>query len=34
MSHATAKEGDWLQFRSASYYDERRKEVPNRLLTR
>jgi hypothetical protein len=24
----------WLQFRSASYYDDRRKEVPNRLLLR
>jgi RNA polymerase sigma-70 factor (ECF subfamily) len=29
-----AREGDWLQFRSASYYDDRIKEVPNRLLTR
>jgi RNA polymerase sigma-70 factor, ECF subfamily len=29
-----AKEGDWLQFRSASYYDDRIKEVPNRLLRR
>jgi hypothetical protein len=28
------KEGDWLQFRSASYYDDRLKEVPNRLLER
>jgi RNA polymerase sigma factor (sigma-70 family) len=28
------KEEDWLQFRSASYYDDRLKEVPNRLLTR
>ena len=28
------KEGDWLQFRSASYYNDRLKEVPNRLLTR
>jgi hypothetical protein len=26
------KDGDWLQFRSASYYDDRLKEVPNRLL--
>jgi Putative zinc-finger len=26
------KEGSWLQFRSASYYDDRLKEVPNRLL--
>lgn len=26
------KEGGWLQFRSASYYDDRLKEVPNRLL--
>ena len=24
----------WLQFRSASYYDDRLKEVPNRLLSR
>jgi hypothetical protein len=24
----------WLQFRSASFYDDRRKEVPNRLLFR
>jgi hypothetical protein len=24
----------WLQFRSSSYYDDRLKEVPNRLLTR
>jgi RNA polymerase sigma-70 factor (ECF subfamily) len=28
------KEGEWLQFRSTSYYDDRLKEVPNRLLTR
>jgi hypothetical protein len=28
------KEGGWLQFRSSSYYDDRLKEVPNRLLTR
>jgi RNA polymerase sigma-70 factor, ECF subfamily len=28
------KEGDWLQFRSVSFYDDRRKEVPNRLLAR
>jgi RNA polymerase sigma-70 factor (ECF subfamily) len=26
------REGDWLQFRSMSYYDDRVKEVPNRLL--
>jgi hypothetical protein len=26
--------GTWLQFRSASFYDDRRKEVPNRLLFR
>jgi hypothetical protein len=26
--------GRWLQFRSASFYDDRRKEVPNRLLFR
>jgi hypothetical protein len=28
------KDGAWLQFRSASFYDDRLKEVPNRLLTR
>src|SRR5205823_9991992 len=28
------KEGSWLQFRSTSYYDDRLKEVPNRLLDR
>jgi hypothetical protein len=28
------REGGWLQFRSTSYYDDRRKEVPNRLLSR
>jgi hypothetical protein len=28
------KEGPWLRFRSTSYYDDRVKEVPNRLLTR
>jgi hypothetical protein len=28
------KDGDWLQFRSAHYYDDRLKEVPNRLLSR
>jgi hypothetical protein len=28
------KEGEWLQFRSTSYYDDRLKEVPNRLLER
>jgi hypothetical protein len=28
------KEGSWLQFRSTSFYDDRLKEVPNRLLTR
>jgi hypothetical protein len=27
------KEGPWLRFRSTSYYDDRLKEVPNRLLT-
>jgi hypothetical protein len=26
--------GQWLQFRSATYYDDRLKEVPNRLLSR
>jgi RNA polymerase sigma-70 factor (ECF subfamily) len=30
---AAAREA-WLQFRSASFYDDRRKEVPNRLLSR
>jgi hypothetical protein len=28
------KDGNWLQFRSTSYYDDRLKEVPNRLLVR
>jgi anti-sigma factor RsiW len=28
------REGSWLQLRSASYYDDRLKEVPNRLLAR
>jgi hypothetical protein len=28
------QDGDWLQFRSVSYYDDRLKEVPNRLLAR
>jgi hypothetical protein len=28
------KDGSWLQFRSSSYYDDRLKEVPNRLLNR
>jgi hypothetical protein len=28
------KDGEWLQFRSTSYYDDRLKEVPNRLLAR
>jgi hypothetical protein len=28
------KEGEWLQFRSASYFQDRLKEVPNRLLNR
>jgi RNA polymerase sigma-70 factor (ECF subfamily) len=28
------RETDWLQFRSMSYYDDRLKEVPNRLLER
>src|SRR5206468_548957 len=27
-------DGEWLQLRSASYYDDRLKEVPNRLLSR
>jgi hypothetical protein len=30
----TREAGAWLQFRSASYYDDRLKEVPNRLLDR
>jgi hypothetical protein len=30
----TLTDGNWLQFRSASYYDDRIKEVPNRLLAR
>jgi hypothetical protein len=28
------KDGGWLQFRSASFYDDRLQEVPNRLLSR
>jgi hypothetical protein len=28
------RDGEWLQFRSTSYYDDRLKEVPGRLLTR
>src|SRR5262249_43827520 len=28
------KEGAWLQFRSASFFNDRLKEVPNRLLAR
>jgi hypothetical protein len=28
------KDGEWLQFRTTTYYDDRLKEVPNRLLTR
>jgi hypothetical protein len=28
------REGSWLQFRSTSYYEDRLKEVPNRLLSR
>jgi hypothetical protein len=28
------KEDEWLQFRSAGYYNDRLKEVPNRLLSR
>jgi hypothetical protein len=26
------KDGDWLQFRTTTYYDDRRKEVPNRRM--
>jgi hypothetical protein len=29
-----SKDGNWLQFRSSGYYDDRLKEVPNRLLAR
>jgi hypothetical protein len=29
-----SKDGEWLQFRSVSYYHDRLKEVPNRLLSR
>jgi hypothetical protein len=29
-----SKDGGWLQFRSASYFNDRVKEVPNRLLAR
>jgi len=29
-----SKDGGWLQFRTTSYYDDRLKEVPNRLLAR
>jgi hypothetical protein len=29
-----SREGDWLQFRSASWFHDRLKEVPNRLLDR
>src|SRR5262249_10880188 len=29
-----SKDGEWLQFRTTSYYDDRLKEVPNRLLAR
>jgi hypothetical protein len=29
-----SKDGEWLRFRSASYFHDRLKEVPNRLLTR
>jgi hypothetical protein len=28
------RDGTWLRFRSTSYYDDRLKEVPNRLLSR
>jgi hypothetical protein len=33
-STRSAGNRSWLQFRSASYYDDRLKEVPNRLLSR
>jgi hypothetical protein len=29
-----SKDGEWLQFRTTSFYDDRVKEAPNRLLTR
>jgi hypothetical protein len=29
-----SKDGNWLQFRSTSYFNDRLKEVPNRLLAR
>jgi hypothetical protein len=29
-----SKDGEWLQFRSTSYFSDRLKEVPNRLLAR
>jgi RNA polymerase sigma-70 factor (ECF subfamily) len=32
--HGTGGAGTWLQFRSTSFYDDRLKEVPNRLLSR
>jgi hypothetical protein len=32
--HQWRKDGSWLQFRTASFYDERMKEVPSRLLER
>jgi hypothetical protein len=34
MHQRWSKDGAWLQFRSTSYYDDRLKEVPNRLLAR
>jgi hypothetical protein len=34
MHRRWRKDGRWLQFRSATYYHDRLKEVPNRLLSR
>lgn len=34
MAMRWEKEGGWLRFRSATYYHDRLKEVPNRLLAR
>jgi RNA polymerase sigma-70 factor, ECF subfamily len=34
MGMRWTRDGAWLQFRSASFYDDRLKEVPNRLLSR
>jgi hypothetical protein len=34
MDFRWSKDGEWLQFRSARFYHDRIKEVPNRLLSR